>query len=591
MAVYHKHTVKCVCGQVLLALLADSINVKRAPEARDKILRGELHKGACQRCGRHMTVEKPFYYTDLERNALFKVLPRGERHLWKKASRELDAASNLVPHKLISAEGRTLRVVFGMDELREKLVAQDAGLDDRLLELLKVLLVYEHPILLRWTRLRLMLEAVTEDGLDFRASYEHNQRRFRLRMPRQLVEDLIGKADTLKAWAKRAHPKASVFELPDHWVNLWRWSPQPSALERLREYAQQINDGQEIDTTTVTFTQMLDLLPRGMHLPAWAKQSVHTLFKYAERHGLQSLEDKLFEVRFGFELEDDWSINEDLQDIDTLWQLLQNLPDTNVEGNTMIHEIFLELGQGGGLYDPSSHDISIGSDELTDKERFEGMVLHEVGHAVHEQKSELVNSWLESEFGWRTFGIEEADIDEWVRLMGGWGPLTEEAQRRDVREVLLAVLGEGGAWEPLPEPELPAGHPWKSKDFGPRLAVEKTGADWYKHFKTWYRVNDKAFFLNYWYQTFIAVDVKTLDLIALMPDAYASMSHYEFFAELYALYYDSDSPQRSVIMGPISKWFDENIGAPETEARSAKAAPPKRKWETAIRPGKHAKEE
>jgi hypothetical protein len=40
---------------------------------------------------------------------------------------------------------RSLRVVFGLDELQEKLAAQDAGLDDRALELLKVLLVYEQP--------------------------------------------------------------------------------------------------------------------------------------------------------------------------------------------------------------------------------------------------------------------------------------------------------------------------------------------------------------------------------------------------------------------------------------------------------------
>ena len=35
MAVFHPHTVKCICGQTLTVLLADSINVKRSPEARE----------------------------------------------------------------------------------------------------------------------------------------------------------------------------------------------------------------------------------------------------------------------------------------------------------------------------------------------------------------------------------------------------------------------------------------------------------------------------------------------------------------------------------------------------------------------------
>ena len=68
MAVFHPHVVECVCGNRLNVNLADSINVKRSPETREQILRGELHRASCSVCARHMTVEKPFYYTDLTRN-------------------------------------------------------------------------------------------------------------------------------------------------------------------------------------------------------------------------------------------------------------------------------------------------------------------------------------------------------------------------------------------------------------------------------------------------------------------------------------------------------------------------------------------
>src|SRR5262245_41712473 len=122
MAVFHPYTVQCVCGNAITVQMAESLNVKRTPKIRDKILKGQLHRASCAACKRQMTVEKPFYYTDLERNAVFKVSPRGERHMWQTASRELDKASSFIPGVLSNVPDRTLRVVFGMDELREKLI-------------------------------------------------------------------------------------------------------------------------------------------------------------------------------------------------------------------------------------------------------------------------------------------------------------------------------------------------------------------------------------------------------------------------------------------------------------------------------------
>jgi CpXC motif protein len=584
MAVYHPHTVSCACGNVLTVQLADSINVKRSPEARERILNGTMHRASCPKCKRAMTVEKPFYYTDFTRNALFKVFPRGERHTWKKASKDLDVASSFIPSGIVSSEGRTLRVIFGMDELREKLVAQDAALDDRALELLKVFVVYEHPFLLRRPRLRLVLDQVTEIDLQFAAGFEHDPRRFRAAMPRQLADEIASDPKKLESWVGKAH-KENIFDEPDHWVNMWRWSPQPTALSRLQGFVAEVKANHPIDTNSAEFKQMLVGLPTGSHLPPWAKQDLRTLFEYAKTTNNQKLEDQLFEIRFGFELEDDWSQNSDLDDIDTLWQLLKDLPDSNVEGNTKIHELLLDEGNGGGMYSPNTHDISIGSTELANRERFEDVVRHEVGHAVHEMKDHLVNGWLGQRFGWRIFGTSDVEIDQWVILMGGWGTLTS-AQQKDVRSALRTALGNGSSWNPGPTPSLPSGHPWYGPTFGPRLASEQTQANWYEHFRTWYRSNNHAFFLNYWYKTFLAVDVAALDLVEQMPSSYASMSHYEFFAELYALYYDLDDPKRPAIPQDVAQWLDGNIGAPEANAPAMPQMSPKREWETVGRPGK-----
>jgi hypothetical protein len=63
----------------------------------------------------------------------------------------------------------------------------------------------------------------------------------------------------------------------------------------------------------------------------------------------------------------------------------------------------------------------------------------------------------------------------------------------------------------------------------------------------------------------MVVDTATLDLIDKLPDNYAAMSLYEFFAEMYALYYDYDDPKRIVIPIAVAKWFDANIGKREPE--------------------------
>jgi hypothetical protein len=41
--------------------------------------------------------------------------------------------------------------------------------------------------------------------------------------------------------------------------------------------------------------------------------------------------------------------------------------------------------------------------------------------------------------------------------------------------------------------------------------------------------------------------------------------HFEFFAEIYAPYYDYDDPQRKAIPATVAKWLDENIGKREPE--------------------------
>lgn len=73
----------------------------------------------------------------------------------------------------------------------------------------------------------------------------------------------------------------------------------------------------------------------------------------------------------------------------------------------------------------------------------------------------------------------------------------------------------------------------------------------------------------------MAIDEGALELVGQMPSNYAAMSHFEFFAELYALYYDLDDPLRVNVPAPTAEWLDANIGPPEPGApMPAAPAPP-----------------
>jgi hypothetical protein len=92
----------------------------------------------------------------------------------------------------------------------------------------------------------------------------------------------------------------------------------------------------------------------------------------------------------------------------------------------------------------------------------------------------------------------------------------------------------------------------------------------------------------------MVVSEATLNLINMgMPSKYAAMSPFEFFAEVYALYYDLDDPKRGNLPADAMQWLDAEIGDAQVNAPSAPAlgalTPAHRSGGTRIpRPGRPA---
>jgi hypothetical protein len=453
-------------------------------------------------------------------------------------------------------------VVYGLEELREKIVVAEAGLDDRAVELMKAALIHDHPVLMTRARLRLSLDRLDPQGAQFLAQYDHSPKAFTLTYA--TPELFCGDERALKRWSGTLK-RNDVYQLAargEHWVNYRRWLPSQDAVSQLHQVATDLARGKAPVPTSAAFKSMLARLPRGSALSGQGKQDLRKLFLWAKKKNLQKLQDQLFELRFGVALEDSWYRNDDKNDIDTLWQLLKNLPDSHVEGNARLSEISLDVGGGGGSYSPGSMEIEIGSAELAHKERFEDTLRHEVGHAAHEAEPALVNGWLWERFGWASFQPTQAGIDDWVAQMGpgsGWPGLTL-AQKTQMRALVRQACGAGSVWGPKSTPNAPAGSPWRAAGFGPRLAFEQSGESWYEKNTAWYRAGGKAFAVNFWYATLMCVNETTLEFInAQMPDAYAAMSPGEFFAEVYAIVYDPDHPHRKKLPPDVLKWFEEKI--------------------------------
>ena len=584
MGLTRPYQIKYSDGQYGVTELIDCVNVSRTPAVRDKIIDGTFNRIPAQDGKGFITVEKSFFYADFDRHQFYLVRPRSERHTWKEASAQLERMIAKVPGFISDKRKRQVRAVFGLGELREKIIAAENSIDDRMLELLKVLVIYDHPFLIKKARLRIYLEKINETNFEFFACYDHAKNSYRIRMPKTVTDNLIkDRRKEVEAWAK-SRLSNNIFELKnDHWINFWRWSPATIALNSLSKYSKDIAAGKTINVEEKEFSNMLQYLPRGSQLPSWAKKSLHDLYLYARKNHEGKLEDSFFEIRFDHELDDDWHKNDDPKDIDTIWNLLNDLPETNVEGNTDINEIMFDKGEGGGSYQPDTHDIYIGSDELHNKERFEDTLRHEVGHAVHEKNTKLVDDWLHERFGWLSFDIGDKNIDAWVHELGGYGDTTPE-QKREVRNFLKQALGSGNVWAPPRRPAPPRGHPWNKNNYAPRLVCERSHESWFTSYDSWYRINGRAFFLNYYYQMFMIVNESTLKLIDAMPDNYAAMSPFEFFAELYALHYDKDDPKRKNIPKDVAAWMNENIGKARSSnkkiqpiARTKKSMPGRKK--------------
>jgi hypothetical protein len=127
-----KRRIACFCEKVFEADLPVVVDLAERPEAADEVLRGEFMAVSCPACGKRLTPEFPCRFTGVAAGPLgaleLSLVPEADRvaYLAGRMGKEVGTAD---------------RVVIGVPELAEKLAIFRAGLDDRVVEMLKFLLI------------------------------------------------------------------------------------------------------------------------------------------------------------------------------------------------------------------------------------------------------------------------------------------------------------------------------------------------------------------------------------------------------------------------------------------------------------------
>ena len=141
MSLSHKQGIECPrCRKESEFTFWRSINTTIDPELKEKVRSRELFQFVCPVCGHKVEVDYGFLYHQMEDHYMIYYV--GQEDVEQTKETLASAKSDDFLSKF--AEGYTYRIVISKQQLLDKLNIFDSGYDDRIVEIMKLLVLLQH---------------------------------------------------------------------------------------------------------------------------------------------------------------------------------------------------------------------------------------------------------------------------------------------------------------------------------------------------------------------------------------------------------------------------------------------------------------
>ena len=141
MSLCHKQSIKCPkCREENEFTIWRSINTMLDPECKEKVRTRDLFQFVCPDCGNKAEVDYGFLYHQMEDEYMIYYV--GDEDT-KQAKESFDSTRNNEPLSVF-ADHYIYRIVTSKQQLLDKLNIFDRGYDDRIVEIMKLLILLQH---------------------------------------------------------------------------------------------------------------------------------------------------------------------------------------------------------------------------------------------------------------------------------------------------------------------------------------------------------------------------------------------------------------------------------------------------------------
>jgi hypothetical protein len=303
------------------------------------------------------------------------------------------------------------------------------------------------------------------------------------------------------------------------------------------------------------WSTLLEGCPKGSELTTLAKPHVDVIYK----NGGCNLEErkKLIQIRYHIEISDKGVGKETAfawtqAELDIVYEVLAQLPEGTVLDNDQIeklHRVVSGIGTyysgykaihlpGGGGYNTAT---ATWPNAVFVENHFRGTVRHEMGHAIDELVSGKEWYMSDPNIDWDEFG----SASDWLASMealGGWGPVTDEAERKQIRKFIQNHFADPAVNAPIVAP-ADANHPFNKYPACPIIQVANQNQLEGSHnsFATMTAIGNRVFTRRPVYQMFYSYN-EAARRPPTWISAYGLSAPEDWFAEQVREYFRSTPP-------------------------------------------------